>query len=74
MLKKVLSSALTLLCSSSRLHVPARFVTGQHREPAGDLERYARAQTLVALPVTIAGSPAAPGITIEGLGGVFKRP
>jgi hypothetical protein len=74
MLKKVLSGRLTLLRSSSRLHVPAQFVTGQHQEPDSDLERHAQAQILVARPVTIAGSAAAPGIPIEGLGGVFKRP
>ena len=70
MLKMILTSGLTSLCSSSRLHVPARFVTGQHQEPAGDPERYARAQ----LPVTISGSTAAPGIPIGGLGGMLKRP
>ena len=74
MLEKILSGGLTLLCSWSRLHVAARFVTGQHQEPAGDLERYARAQTQVALPVTMAGSGAAPGLPIEGFGGMFKRP
>ena len=74
MLKKVLSGGSMLLCLWSGLHVPARVVTGQHQEPAGDQERHTRAQTLVALPVTTAGSTAAPGIPIEGPGGMFKRP
>jgi hypothetical protein len=73
MLKKVLSGGL-VLCSWPRLHVLARIVTGQHERLGSDLVRYTRAQARVTLPVTIIGSAAAPGVPIEGLGGLFKTP
>jgi len=73
MLKKVLSGGL-VLCSWPRLHVLARIVTGQHERLGSDLVRYARAQAQVTPPVTITGSTAAPGVPIEVLGGMFKRP
>jgi len=56
------------------VHVSARIVTEQHRTVGSDLVGFTRAQAQVTLPVTSTGSAAAPGIPIEALGGMFKRP
>ena len=74
MLKKFLRGGLAVLASWRRLRVSARIGTGPHQRLGSELVRYARAHAQVTLPVMITGSAAAPGVPIEVLGGVFKRP